>query len=782
MKKRALTILFFWGLLLAFSLTFLATRANLDSDLLGILTTGSNDDQVRLITLLQQGPALRLILAAIEGGTEDERVKASKTLVKQLHQSQLFSLVSNGSIAGFDQAPSRLNRYRYLLDQSLSANSFSNEALGEEFRDVLKQLKSPFALINKKQLSEDPIGSWRRYLGQLQGQAQPKRYRGVWVSDDGKRALMVIVLRQADQGLDIQRRRVELIRRQFKENPKNQTLQLTLTGPAVFAGDAREVIKSETQTLSTVASVIIALILLIVYRSPRVMLLSSIPVITGVVIAAAAVGLLFGKIHGISLAFGITLLGIVIDYPIHAFSHMGEGDSLKKSIRHIWPTMRLGMLTTVVAYIAMALTEFAGLAQLGVFAIVGIATGALTTRWILPALIAFLPELNLKTNHHWITVHLTELPGYTVVFVLAAAAVVITVALASDWGRFTQMNLAEMSSVPRALIEKDNELRGQLNAPSINSVIVIQADSADAVLRRSEHVTAWLDAWIDKGQLQSYDAPSRYLPSVVTQTQRQQALPGRSALKTLIHSALKDLPLRPSYFQPFVTAMEDSKTLPPLHPGDVSETLIGNKIKSMLFERDQKWVALILLGGVSESNTIATAIHNKIKNDDMGALRYIDISQETNALLTQYRNETLSRIGLGVLLMLVVLAIGLRSLQRMLRVLIPVCLAVAVNAAILLLIGEALSIFHLVALLLTFGISIDYALFLSRSESYRLEHRHSLFAVIVCAVSTVAVFGILGLSAMPVLQAIGRTVAIGVAVSFLLSLILSQHHPKIVTT
>lgn len=781
MKRKALTILFFWGLLLALSITFLATRVNLDSDLLGILTTGSNDDQVRLITWLQQGPALRLILAAIEGGTEDERAGASKTLIKQLHQSQLFSLVSNGGIAGFDRAPSRLNRYRYLLDQSLSADSFSSEALSKGFKGVLKQLKSPFALINKRQLSEDPTGSWRRYLGQLQGQAQPEKYRGVWVSDNGQRALMVIVLRQVDQGLDIQRHRIELIRQRFKQNPQNQPLQLTLTGPAVFATDAREVIKSETQTLSAVASVVIALILLIVYRSPRVMLLSSVPVITGVVVAAAAVGLLFGKIHGISLAFGITLLGIVIDYPIHVFSHMDEGASLEQTIRRIWPTLRLGMLTTVVAYIAMALTEFAGLAQLGVFAIVGIATGALTTRWILPALIAFLPEFNLKTNHHWITVHLAELPGYTTVFVLAAAAGVIAIALASDWGRFTQMNLAEMSSVPRALIDKDNELRSQLKAPSINSVIVIQADSADAALRYSERVTAWLDAWVDKGQLQSYDAPSRYLPSVATQTLRQQTLPDRSELKALINSALKDLPLRPAYFQPFVAAMEDSKALPPLHPWDVRETLIGNKIKSMLFELDQKWVALILLGGVSESNTIAAAIDNKIKNDGTSSVRYIDISQETNALLTQYRNETISRIGLGMLLMLVVLAIGLRSLQKMLRVLVPVCLAVAVNAAILLVIGEALSIFHLVALLLTFGISIDYALFLSRSESYLLEHRHSLFAVIVCAISTVAVFGILGLSAMPVLQAIGRTVAIGVAVSFLLALILSQRRSKAAT-
>ncbi|NIQ59077.1 MAG: xanthomonadin transporter, partial [Gammaproteobacteria bacterium] len=89
------------------------------------------------------------------------------------------------------------------------------------------------------------------------------------------------------------------------------------------------------------------------------------------------------------------------------------------------------------------------------------------------------------------------------------------------------------------------------------------------------------------------------------------------------------------------------------------------------------------------------------------------------------------------------LVIGLRSLGRALRVLVPGLIGVLVAVALLRMAGEALSLFHLVSLLLVVGIGIDYGLFFSRDDRDPSTRGRTFHGLAVCALSTVAVFGIL---------------------------------------
>jgi predicted exporter len=71
-------------------------------------------------------------------------------------------------------------------------------------------------------------------------------------------------------------------------------------------------------------------------------------------------------------------------------------------------------------------------------------------------------------------------------------------------------------------------------------------------------------------------------------------------------------------------------------------------------------------------------------------------------------------------------------------------------------------------LLLVMGLGLDYALFLSRSET-EADKQATRHAVVACAITTTLTFGILAGSSIPMLKFIGLTVAIGSAVSFLLA-------------
>ena len=86
-----------------------------------------------------------------------------------------------------------------------------------------------------------------------------------------------------------------------------------------------------------------------------------------------------------------------------------------------------------------------------------------------------------------------------------------------------------------------------------------------------------------------------------------------------------------------------------------------------------------------------------------------------------------------------------------------------------------LSLFDLMALTLVAGLGLDYALFYSknhqRGNEADLEKAQGATAraVLLCALSSLLVFGILACSSVPLLQGIGTTVACGVVAAYLLA-------------
>ena len=117
----------------------------------------------------------------------------------------------------------------------------------------------------------------------------------------------------------------------------------------------------------------------------------------------------------------------------------------------------------------------------------------------------------------------------------------------------------------------------------------------------------------------------------------------------------------------------------------------------------------------------------------------MDLKQASTTLLSDFRNSALERLLLGIVAILLVLSLGLRSVTAALRVTLPILLAIGLTSTLLGAMGERLSLFHLIALLLSAGIGIDYSLFFHRCDARGTERLNILHALLVCAVSTVTV-------------------------------------------
>jgi predicted exporter len=723
-----------------------------------------------LLEQFRSGPTTRLILIGLTGAAETDRAAVSRQLADQLRTSQSFVRIANGADALPEAELQTLFIHRYLLSPAVGPERFTTEALRTALQQRLRELQSPLAVVQKRWLPADPTGEVLTLLKHWQGGIrEPAKRLGVWFSPDGSRALLLAETRAAGYDLAGQRQAVTAIRAAFATATAGTAVQLQMSGPGVIATLAEDTVRAEAELLSVLATLGVVLMLVLIYRSGRTVWIGVLPILAALLAGAAAVDLLFGKMYALTLAFSLTLLGETLDYPTYLFSHRQAGETVQDTLRGLWPTMRLCAATTMLGCLAMIAPDVPGLSQLGVFTIAGIAAAVATTRWLLPTLLPLdWRPVRVVGVGVWMDALLEPRPRLALT--VGISGLLLLLGLAIKAPPMWEDDIAALSPVPRELLRLDQELRSALGAPEVGQLIAITAPDAETALQQSEIVAAWLNGQQREGVLAGYEAAARYLPSQQTQRQRQAQLPAQEVLATDFARAAEGLPFQPGLFTPFLDAIAAARIAPPVRPEDVRGTLLGTRIGMLLFPGERGWTALLPLSGVKNPQLLAAGLPPSA----VGHAFYLDLRAETNRLVAGFRTTALHRLAWGVALIVAVIWIGLRCWRGVIAALIPVTVALIFTIVTLLTLGERLSLFHLVSLLLVLGIGVDYGLFFSRPGTDPEQRRHTLHALLVCCGSALTVFGMLATSELPALRAIGLTVSIGVAASFSAALIMAR--------
>ena len=735
------------------------------------------------LTEIGQGPAARIVLIAVEGGTPAQRAGTSRRLARLLRELPGISRVENGSVSRAGRTPEPFFGHRYLLSPSATPSRFTPEALREALNRRLEELTAPVSPFPRTWLPRDPTGEFLAYLRAGHPLHSPKKHLGVWFSPDRAQALLMAETRASALEIEANSLVVSAIETAFQEARGEAPLSLRMSGAGVFAVRSRDTIRAEVRVLSLLASVAVVAILLWFFRSPLLLVLGGLPLASGIVVGWGAVGLFYDGIHGITLAFGVILLGVTLDYPIHLFTHLRPGVRPETVIRQVWPSLRLSWITTALGFGVMITTPFHGLVQVGLLAAAGIATAGLVTGWVVPLLIP--ARWNPRYSHQrfrWATriprpgravtrkAMARIKPWITGVTVVGVTALVVGTALLQPvrW----ENDLAALSPIPRKLLLEDRAMRASIGAPEVNHIAFITARDAQGALEKSEQLAAGLRGLVAEKQLTGFDMAALYLPSRRTQRLRQSRLPPPETVNRALDQALAELPFRPGLFAPFRADFAAAHAQAALGPEDTAGTALGLRIQNLLFKGQTGWIALVPLSGVSDGAALAAWFANRGQDD----LFYLHIPSATRGLMKRFREEALVRVGLGILIMIAVLLLELRNLARIARVLLPVAAATLVELSFWIWFGGPLTLFHLFSLLLIFGIGIDYCIFLSQAQTGDKARVRTAHGLLVCCISTVLMFGALAFSQIPVLNIIGSMVSIGVTLSFLFAIIFA--HPK----
>lgn len=790
----------------------LVARASFTADMSAFLPQAPTAEQRLLVDQLRDGLVSRLMLVGVEGDDAATRAALSRSLARQLRLDARFAAVANGESAGLERDQAFLFAHRYQLSPAVNVQRFTVEGLRSAIQDTLDLLASPAGLLVKGVLARDPTGEVSVLFEQLGTQSagaqnRPRTIDGVWASRDGQRAVLLLQTRAPGGDIDGQQAAVAAVRAAFdsgRQAAGAPQARLVLAGPGVFAAQVRELIEQEVTRLSLAGGSLIVVLLLVLYRSLPALLLGLLPVASGVLVAVAAVSLGFGTVHGLTLGFGTTLMGEAVDYSIYLFVQSGNaGASAQEWVRRFWPTVRLGVLTSIFGFAALLFSGFPGLAQLGLYSVAGLTTAALVTRFVLPRL------LPARFAVRDVSGFARVLSGWTQRAALlrwpAFALVALSVAvLVTHRHEILNHELAALSPVSARDQALDQALRSDLGAPDVRFLVVISGATQERVLSAAERAVLALQPLVDGNVIGGVDSPTQLLPSMATQRRRIDALPQADDLRERLAQAVRGLPIKAERLAPFLQDVEAARQAGPVQRGDLDGTTLAVAVDGMLVHRSgsagtpDQWSALLPLHAprpaAGPSAAAAAGIDaERIRQalpaaDAAGATRtlFVDLKGEADALYSGYLREAIGLSLAGLLAIALLIAVSLRSLPRMVAVMAPLAGTVVTVMAGLVAAGERLTILHLVGLLLVFAVGSNYALFFSGSARSREAGQgaqpaiapSTLASLLFANVSAVLGFGILALSRVPVLHAIGVTVGPGAILALIMAAVFAGRRER----
>jgi predicted exporter len=760
----------------------ITVRTTYVADLSAFLPSSPSAEQAVLLDQLRTGVAARLVLIGIEGGTREARIAASKKLADALRKSEAFEAVHNGDNSQFEATGKFLFEHRYLLSPAVDAQRFTPEGLRAAIDESTSLLGTPAGGAIKSVILRDPTGETVRMAESMLPTQGPRSDGGVWVSRSADRAVLLATTRSDGADIDAQERALQVVHDSFTALGV-PGVQLVVSGSGTFAVSSREQIKTEVERLAIAGGVgIVGILLLAFGGSLRTLGSAMLPVLCGVLAGIAAVSLAFGNVHGITLGFGTTLIGEAVDYAIYyliqARSRPGspKGSGARLWISESWPTVRLGLWTSVCGFAALLFSGFPGLAQLGLFSVAGLAAAALTTRCVFPRLAPDgAPGVGMRRHlgHFvgWCTAVLPRL-RWPLVAVAVLAAITLAV-LPSAW----RGNLSSLSPVGAEKMKLDADLRADVGATEAGTLVAVSAPDEAGVLAMAEAAGARLDKLVEAGAINGYESPARLLPSPARQQQRRDALPDAATLTANLEQATLDGPLPARRLGGFIADVQAARQQPILTLASLKDTPLASALAAQIVAGDgqRPWRALL---SVQPGPAGADFGQLRAALADLPGAQVVNIGDELAALYARYLREALLQALLGALAVCVLLVVYLRDWRRLLRIAQPIVAAVLIVLAVMSASGIALGILHLVGLLLTVAIGSNYALFFDQIRSQQDAHpagadaaidNDTLASLALANVTAVLSFCLLAFSSIPALFSVGQVVAPGILLSLLLA-------------
>jgi predicted exporter len=741
------------------------------SDITDFLPEGGDRRASQLLRELAESELARTMILTVGAPSTGAAAGGAKALGERLSHDPDIAWVRSGAPEGIQNAAHDLYfpRRTYFASDSPEQDlpqRLSDEGLRASLHALKLALGGPLGPLVRALAPRDPLLLFLAGIDRLRA-AQDDSLRledGQLVSADGLHGVVFLGTRAGPFEAEPQARVLEAIGAAFDgvNREAGGVLRLESTGVNRFNLAAQKSISDDIQRVSVVSTVGIVVLFLLVFRSIRYVALGLIPLVAGTICAMAAGLGLFGSIHGLTLVFGSSLIGVGIDYAEHYFVHYTvtrDGADPETSLLRIWPGLVLGAVTTVAGLVGLAWASFPGLREMAVFSTVGVVTALLSTRWLLPP---FMPR---KPKPVRLQQKLSALLGRAMVAMMGSRRAVLLlpvfglVVCAIGAPRVHWVDdVSALIAVDPALAAEDIRVQSRVQRADPGRFVAVVGRDDEAALAKNDQVVRRLRAAVKAGELETFHSVHDLIWSADLQRRSHEMFTRDPTLSARFEAALTAAGFVPSAFRPLDESYGAAGS-GPLTLEELRQSPLADLVRPFRVVLGHDVALVTTLGGVRDLRTITARLGDL---DDVFVLDQRAFLQDAYARI---RTRTLEMIAVGLVVVFLIVHLRYRRVRLSLAAFLPAVLAVATTLALLALFGSSLNLMHLVGVLMVLSMGADYAIFVVESRDHPEELGATLVSLIVAMLSTVLSFGLLGMSANPALSALGITAGLGTLLS-----------------
>ena len=503
--------------------------------------------------------------------------------------------------------------------------------------------------------------------------------------------------------------------------------------------------------------------------------------------------LIFKDIHILTFVFSTTLIGVCVDYSLHYFVALKEGKRGVDTIKDIFKSLTVSLITTVSAFLILLFADFVLLRQISVFTITGLVTvygvvvlgypmikGFLDAKMprgieaksvsvVIPSLIRRVRsgcrklcglqdfsattktrltrmrilsgiqsinnqiKLQGKRNNSTETDHASSplciLVSKYSTTLLSCLATVLLI-----FGLFRTHfddNIKNMYTPPKNLLNTEKLLTEIVGTSADTSIFVVKGENLQDILQKEEKIADKLNNENSHG----YQALSKFVPSEKRQKSNQ------ILRKELYNAKLYEY----AGFLPTQTRLR------------LINANFGNEFLSV--NKDFEFLKKNFL---IDGNTSIMVVSG-YKGQTIEGVKIINFQKDISSQIRHCRKICLALL-VPIFGLLYLLLAKIYDFKSAVKILAPSVCAVVFVFAILGLFGCAINLFHLLAIFLIIGFGLDYSVFrLTNPEK-------SGDSVLLSCVTTVFSFALLAFAGFKLISSLGTVLALGLLSSYIFSI------------
>ncbi len=717
-----------------------------------------------------------------ESGNLEQLTKSAKLVEEKLLNSGLFKEVGLKDTQKLfpiiikhvtDNLPYLLSKEE--LEQDVMPR-LEPEAINRQFESLITQLSGFEGIGQAEQMEKDPLGLRGIVLKKLMHLApvqDVKLQDGFPISRDGKHLLLLATPSHSGTDTAFSRRIVDLldsIKEQLASNAefKNSPVKLTSVGSFRAALDNETIVKKDTQFALTIATVGIALLLLLSFPRPYMGLLSLVPAIFGTITAFFCCALLYDSISILALGFGGAIISITVDHSIAYLLFLDRRHKVyvKEAANEVKSIGLIAVLTTVGAFLVLSFSGFSILAQIGQFAALGIGFSFLFVHTVFPKIVTVMPPAK-RTKAPLIQslINSKAFSGKPVITLIVSVFGIVMIFFAKP--SFV-VDLNRMNTVSKDTLEAE-ELVSKTWGDINNQIFLLSESASLADLHKeSDGLSAVLKRSEQKGLIQSAFTPSVLYPGETLANQnlaewkmfwtKQRTEQFKKDLK----SGAESFGFSSDAFADFIKSIEFPESYQGIMPDSLYSMLGVSRNKDK-----NNWILFTTLKAGINSDT--HLLRQQIQGTGQRIFDPSLFSESFGEVLSSTFIKMLLIIGISITCLIFIFFL---DVKLTLIALVPVVFALVSTLGTLKLLDHPLDIPGLMLSIIVLGMGVDYSLFFVRSyQRYGSESHPSLAlvrtAVFLASASTLIGFGVMVSAEHSLLHSAGLVSLLGIGYSLI---------------